>query len=155
MAAKISGRSLEQRLHAHGFPISSLQYGVLRLINHEQYTISELSRRMSLTPATLVPVVDALERHGYLARGRDPNDRRRTPLVLSESGAAVLARVPAVHDDDALVGGLETLGTDKRLQLRDLLRELLGAMPESQHAVGEVQRTLHLISDPSNLSDRA
>ena len=153
VAAKIGGRSLEQRLQAQGIPISGMQYGMLRLLSHQQYTISELSRRMLLAPATLVPAVDGLERQGFLTRGHDPSDRRRTPLALTDRGGEVLARVPAVHADDALVGGLAAMGAEKRLQLLELLRELLSAMPESRDAAGEIARSILLMDDQSATSD--
>src|SRR5262245_58437933 len=93
--ASIASRSLEQRLQQHGAPISALQHGVMRLLCLHPYTSSELSRRMHLDPATLVPVVDALERRGYIQRSKDPADRRRCPLVLTQAGADLLAHVPA------------------------------------------------------------
>ncbi len=142
IVAKLAGRALEQRLHAEGIPISGLQYALMRLIVRQQHTISELSQVMLLTPATLVPAVDTLERNGMVVRGCDPNDRRRTPLALTERGAAVLARVPAVHADDALVQALNALGPDKCEQLLALLRELLGAMPGTHETAGEIERTI-------------
>ncbi|SRR6266545_5611124 len=135
---KWSARCLEQRLHDEGLPISSLQYGVIRLLCRGQHTISELSRKMTLAPATLVPAVDALERHGYVTRGHDPKDRRRTPLALTELGAAVLAGIPPVADADALVRSLAGLGSEKRGQFLALLRELVGAMPDGAEVVAEV-----------------
>jgi DNA-binding MarR family transcriptional regulator len=154
LAARTTSRALEQRLHAQKFPISGLQYAVLRLISRDQHTISELSRNMSLTPATLVPAVDVLERHGFLARGQDPADRRRTPLVLTARGAEVLAQVPAVHADEPLVRALAAIGPEKRASLLPLLRELLGAMPDCADAVREVARTINLMTDQSNGGDQ-
>lgn len=153
IAAKIGGRSLEQRLQAQGLPISSLQHGIMRMLSQQEHTISELSRRMSLAPATLVPAVDGLERHGFLTRGHDPSDRRRTPLTLTKRGGEVLTRVPAVHVDDTLVGGLAAIGAEKRLQLLELLRELLGAMPETRDVVAEIARSVRLAVDQSAASD--
>ena len=135
---KWAARCLEQRLHAAGLPLTSLQYGMMRLLCREQHTISELSRKMTLAPATLVPAVDALERHGYVARGHDPKDRRRTPLALTEQGAAILSGIPPVVDADALVRGLAAIGPEKRGQLLALLRELVGAMPDGPAMVAEV-----------------
>ena len=63
-------------------------------------------------------------------------------LQLTERGAAVLARVPAVHADDALVQALNALGPDKCEQLLALLRELLGAMPDTHETAGEIERTI-------------
>ena len=126
--ASIATRSLEQHLQEHGAPISALQHGVMRLLYHNQYTSSELSRRMNLDPATLVPVVDALERRGYVQRGRDPNDRRRSPLTLTIAGIDLLAHVPLFDRSDALACALGSLGAEPARELLRLLRELLGHM---------------------------
>jgi DNA-binding MarR family transcriptional regulator len=133
--ASLASRSVEQHLQAHGAPISPLQHGVMRLLCHHQYTSSELSRKMHLDPATLVPVIDALERHGYVQRGKDPADRRRSPLVLTEGGADLLARVPIFDRSDALVGALDSLGAESARELLRLLRELIGLItPDSDLA---------------------
>lgn len=155
IVAKIAGRALEQRLHEQGIAISGLQYGLMRLLVRQQHTISELSRTMLLTPATLVPAVDTLERHGLVVRGHDPADRRRTPLALTERGAAVLARVPAVHADDLLVQALAALGPAKCEQLLALLRELLGALPDSHESVGEIERAIRRMADQPERSSGA
>ncbi len=126
---KMAGRDLEHRLEASGTGLSSLQYGVLHLISHHQSTLSELSRVMMLAPATLVPVVDALERRGLIRRGTDLKDRRRTPLSATESGAQLLRRVPFVDANDALLASLNRMGEDKSAELLRLLRELAEGMP--------------------------
>ena len=131
----IATRSLEQHLQEYGAPISALQHGVMRLLSHYQHTSSELSRKMNLDPATLVPVIDALERHGYVQRGKDPNDRRRSPLLLTEAGIDLLARVPVFNRSDVLVSALESLGEEPTRELLRLLRELIGYMaPDSELA---------------------
>lgn len=147
LLTRVGGRALEQRLQAYGVPISGLQYGILRLLSHQRYTISELSRKMALAPATLVPSVDGLERHCLVSRCHDPRDRRRTPLELTEPGATLLAEVPSVDDRDSLVLGLAAMGADKRLELLALVRELLDGMPESGNIAAEVSATIALLAD--------
>ena len=83
---KMAMRDLEQRLEARQAGVSGLQYAVLGRLRRESVTLSDLSRRLSLAPATLVPVVDALELKGLVERGRDPLDRRRVPLYLTRGG---------------------------------------------------------------------
>ncbi|MBK9714121.1 MAG: MarR family transcriptional regulator [Kouleothrix sp.] len=143
IATKWSGRCLEQRLQAQGIAMSSLQYGIMRLLFHERHTISELSRKMTLAPATLVPAVDALERHGFVERGRDPKDRRRTPLALTEQGGAILALVPPVDDEDVLVRSLAAMGPEHSRQLLDRLRDLVAAMPDGAGAVAELAASVN------------
>jgi DNA-binding MarR family transcriptional regulator len=142
IGAKLAVRDLEQRLLAHGLAISALQHGMLRLLKQQHYTSSELSRKMSLTPATLVPAVDALERHGLITRGYDPSDRRRTPLLLTEAGINILARVPAVDDTDILVTSLRSLSADEQWQLLVLLRRLISTMTGDAAMVGSISENL-------------
>jgi len=138
--SKVANRDVEQRFQTCGANISGLQYGLLRLLRDHPYTSSELSRKMLLTPATLVPAVDALERYGFVERGRDPHDRRRTPLVVTDAGRALLERVPAVDNDDALVQSLKGMEAEQRQQLLAALRTLVGSLlndPAHVQAIGE------------------
>nr|MCU0495611.1 MarR family transcriptional regulator [Chloroflexaceae bacterium] len=106
IVTKAARRDLEQRLAGEQVGIGSLPFGVLRVLEHESLTLTEISRRMQLAAASLVPAVDALEREGLLTRERDPHDRRRTPLSLTAAGHATLARIPALAPEDSLVRSL-------------------------------------------------
>jgi len=130
MVSKSVMRDLDRRLDASGVGISGPQYGVMRLLSQESATITELSSRMMLSPATLVPVVDTLERKGFLQRGVDPKDRRRVPLLLTDAGAEVVARFAVVAGLDPLTQGLNDLGHEKAQQLQTLLLELVNQFAE-------------------------
>jgi DNA-binding MarR family transcriptional regulator len=110
----------------------------MRLLSHHQHTSSELSRKMNLDPATLVPVIDALERHGYVQRGKDPSDRRRSPLLLTEAGADLLARVPVFSRSDVLACALVSLGAEPTRELLRLLRELIRYMAPDDELAGHL-----------------
>jgi DNA-binding MarR family transcriptional regulator len=125
MVNKAAMRDLDRRLEASGTGISGLQYGVMRLLSHESATISELSSRMLLAPATLVPVIDTLERKRFVQRGADPKDRRRIPLILTPSGLEIIMRVPFTSELDSLSQGLAGLGREKARHLQALLFELV------------------------------
>ncbi len=142
IGTKLAARDLEQRLLVQGLPISSLQHGMLRLLKQHQFTISELSRKLSLSAATLVPAVDALERHGLVTRGHDLSDRRRTPLLLTAAGANILARVPAVDDTDIVVTSLRSLDPEDQQRLLTLLRRMIGAMTGDQEIVGSIRENI-------------
>jgi len=129
------GQSFEQRLQAHGADISGLQYGLMRSLFFQQHTLSELSKKFVLHPSTLVPVIDSLEAKGLLRRERDPDDRRRTPLVLTEAGTGLIQRIPPTGEDDALVQSLRKLGLEKSRKLAQLLQELMAEMPEGSEIV--------------------
>lgn len=121
---KVSRRDTERRLTVSEAGISGLQYGILRILSDQDYALSELSHLMRREPATLVPVVDALEEKGLVKRGTDAKDRRRTPLTITQDGSVVLDRVPLVDENDLLVNALKGMGDRPARQLLSLLREL-------------------------------
>jgi DNA-binding MarR family transcriptional regulator len=151
----IATRSLEQHLQAHGAPISALQHGIMRLLCHHRHTSSELSRKMHLDPATLVPVIDALEQHGYVQRQKDPADRRRSPLVLTPMGLELLERVPVFDRSDTLVSALDSLGAEQARELLRLLRELIGHMAPDGDLARDLAAIAHTARDIFRARDSA
>lgn len=146
LVTKIAGRDLEQRLEEHGAGISGLQHGILRMLSFKDYTISELSRKFLLNPSTLVPAVDSLERKGFIKRGQDPKDRRRTPLLLTESGSELVRYVRVIDSQDALVKGLNAIGPEASQELRLLLQQLVQHMPEGEEILQEIASRVPLPS---------
>ena len=93
-------KDVERRLVSVGPGVTMLQCGILRHLEleHAALTINELAQRLMIKPPSLVAVVDALERDGYLQRKVDPSDRRRTPLHITPKGQALLEKVPFCAD---------------------------------------------------------
>lgn len=142
LLVKSAKRDLERRLELCGVAVGALAYRVMRLLDRETSTLAELSRTLGIGATALVPVIDALEAKGFVNRGRDPNDRRRTPLSLTPAGREVLAQVPAVDEDDSLVRGLGALGVERSRQLLNLLRELVTDVLGDDAAVSELAARL-------------
>lgn len=140
--ARMAHRSLEDYLNQRGYNLSMLQMGVLYSLHYESQTISELSRHFNLDPSTLVPTIDALERKQLLVRGRDPNDRRRVPLSLTEQGISVINEISIIHETDALLIALRHLGPDQSMQLLSLLRSLTQQMPGGEEWLCKMQPRL-------------
>jgi MarR family transcriptional regulator, lower aerobic nicotinate degradation pathway regulator len=69
----------------------------------------EVGGRMGLDPSGLVGAIDELEGMGLVARRRDPADRRRYALGLTEDGTAMLRRARRLVSDGArdLLGPLD------------------------------------------------
>ena len=124
-------KDVERRLVSAGPGMTMLQCGILRHLEHTSLTINELARQMMIKPPSLVAVVDALERDGYLQRKADPRDRRRTPLQITAKGVALLAKVPLCVETDALSVALGRLGERKAEQLAKLLEELAARVAET------------------------
>jgi len=133
---KVSHQAADRSLASAGIDITRLQLGVLRLLSSEgAHTLSDISRKFGLDPSTLVPTIDALERKGYVERRRDPQDRRRVPVTITDNGTALVNSVPVVIDDDPLVEGLRRLGPQAAQELNQLLCQLVHIMPDTGEAL--------------------
>jgi len=78
-------RYYQRAVGEHGCTPTSLgALGILSL--RDGLSHRELAGALGVTPATLTPVVDALEATGELRRDRDPTDRRVVRLSLTVSG---------------------------------------------------------------------
>jgi DNA-binding MarR family transcriptional regulator len=139
MIAKAAARAMQERLAKSGVDLSPMQLGALRMLAMEPHTISELSKMFVLDPSTLVPVVDGLEARGLVERNKDPNDRRRVPISVTAAGERAVASMMELDGNHALLQAVEHLGPDRALQLRDLLRALLLALPEGEEALCGMQ----------------
>jgi len=91
--------------------------------------ISDIARRMYLHVATVVGIVDRLEKHGLVVRTRDHKDRRVVHVSLTEEGRSLVSKAPKVPQKILLVG-LEQL-PDRKLKTvhtgLDIIVSLLNA----------------------------
>ena len=84
----------------------------------------DLSRLLNLDPTTMVALVDEMEGAGHVERRRNPSDRRRYILSLTDGGRKALERAGHAVDEverDFLAAVPEA----DRERLRTLLGELL------------------------------
>jgi MarR family transcriptional regulator, lower aerobic nicotinate degradation pathway regulator len=91
----------------------------------------EIGGHMGLDPSGLVGAIDELEEMGLVARRRDPADRRRNALALTEEGTAMLRRARRLVSD----GAREILGP-----LDDGEVETLVALLGKVAAAGDLER---------------
>ncbi len=138
IGTKLMAQDLEGRLARHLPGVSGPQYGMLRILSCNPFTIRELSDHMMLAPSTLVPIVDRMEHEGMVVRGKDPDDRRRTPLMLTDHARQMLALVPPVDVQDQLCLALNALGMEKSRQLSQLLQELIRQLAPGHDVVTQV-----------------
>jgi DNA-binding MarR family transcriptional regulator len=88
----------------------------------------EISDQLGLDASDLVAVLDLLEQAHMVERRRDPHDRRRHAVVLTEQGEAAARRFAALQataEDRALAA----LDPDERRLLVDLLNRVVGRAP--------------------------
>src|ERR1041385_7508475 len=82
---------------------------------------------MRLTQNTVVTWLNELEDAGYVARIRDPEDRRKHNVALTEKGSSALERAETELrrlEDEVLSG----LSADERTQLRRLLAKAVDTL---------------------------
>ena len=65
---------------------------MLALWERDRLTVKELSRLVSLDPATLSPLLKRLERAGLVSRDRDPADERALAVTLTRAGRTLRER---------------------------------------------------------------
>lgn len=145
---KITFQAMVRHLTAHGEGVSPLQFGMLRMLSSKHMTLSELSRKFQLDPSTLVPSVKGLEDRGLLVRRRDPKDRRRQPLELTDEGKALMNMVPMQVEDDPLVAAMQAMGAEKAGQLLLLLREIVSHIAD-EASLCELHERLAIQDRPS------
>jgi len=91
--------------------------------------VSEIARSMYLHPATVVGILDRLEKQELVKRIRSSEDRRVVRVELTGKGHALVKKAPGVAQG-LLVAGLEKLGAHKLkniAQALDQMAEILGA----------------------------
>lgn len=138
--AKFWRQSMEQRMQAEGLELSWLQQGVLRMLLHGgATTISDLSRMFMCDPSTLVPSIDGLERKGFVIRERDPNDRRRVPVSLTDAGKSLINRIEVITDDDPLLLSMQKVGFEPAQTMLNLMCEIVRNLPEGEEIVQHMQ----------------
>jgi DNA-binding MarR family transcriptional regulator len=105
-------------------------YMLASLRDHGELPQTTLCDMMRLTQNTVVTWLNELEDAGYVARIRDPEDRRKHNVAVTEKGSAALERAETELrrlEDEALSG----LNADDRAQLRKLLAKALDALPRA------------------------
>lgn len=139
---KLAHQEFAEHLENCGMGISTPHYGVMRLLKLHPYTIKELSKQLVVEPASLVPIVDELERKEFVRRTTDPSDRRRTPLILTDEGDQILTNLPLMPLSSPYMKTLDEMGEDRIQGLLAGLRELALGMSENKEMVKEIAKNV-------------
>jgi DNA-binding MarR family transcriptional regulator len=96
---------------------------LIELRDRGEVTQQSLCGQLHLDPTNLVAILNELERRGFAARRRDPEDRRRHLVEVSKKGIAVIEKASAVMDEveEDLLDGLEPA---EREQMEGLLTSM-------------------------------
>lgn len=80
--------------------------------------------------------IDEPEASGHVARVRDPEDRRRNQVALTDPGRALLAEL-SVAEQRSQHGLLDALSPEEQRTLLNLLRRVLDANDERSNGQSE------------------
>lgn len=118
-------------LAPHGFTVS--QFHILAVLHRAEHplTMGELGRAVSVRPANLTGVVDALTRRSLIERQVNPTDRRSFLIANTAAGEDFLAQFFPGH-----WRYLETMMSGLSRKERVQLTELLGRLHTSVEAAG-------------------
>jgi DNA-binding MarR family transcriptional regulator len=110
---------------------------------------AELGKRLNITSASTTVLVDRLEQAGYVRRERDPNDRRRIVLVVTETTATrSLAAVRPLAD--AVASITNKLDQPTRRAVADYLGEVTEVMRAFIEDKSATQRATQNPNKPSD-----
>jgi DNA-binding MarR family transcriptional regulator len=104
------------------------QYTALgKVRDHPGIAQQELAEMMLLDPNAVVLLLNELEDLGYSMRHRDPEDRRRHNVELTDAGLDALARADQgrYSIEDELLGGITA---EEKVLLRKLLNRALDSL---------------------------
>jgi DNA-binding MarR family transcriptional regulator len=103
----------------------------LQLLHEESLAIGALAERMGVTPGATTRLVDGMIGRGWLERRRDPDDRRRVLLKLTEEGRQE-AEYLRDSTEEVVEDVLEELPADERETILAALRSLREAMQRAE-----------------------
>lgn len=122
LARVVYRRSTEDLLGIRLKELMALAY----LRDHRETTQQAFCENMHLDPNNCVLFLNDLEDAGHATRKRDPSDRRRHILELTDAGLQALEHAERAQDaiEDDVLGALST---DERATLRSLLARALAS----------------------------
>jgi len=94
------------------------------IYNAGPMSVKDLAHRIYLHPATVVGIIDRLEKNGFVSRSRSGEDRRFVSVALTLKGRQLVDKAPEAIQG-ILVTGLEKLPAKKRRIIDDGLIELV------------------------------
>ncbi len=121
----IRGIDLHSRRLASDLKITGPQlWCLLSITESGPLTSADLSRRVFLSPSTLVGILDRLEEKGYIRRERSSKDRRRIFLTTTDKGRELAERSP-LPLQERLMEALKTLPASEQATITQSLEQVV------------------------------
>ena len=128
---RIGSELLHEHFAANGHPDVRAPHGnVMQFLDDEGTRVSDLARRAQITKQSMAELVAHLERHGYVERAPDPNDRR-AKLVRTTARGRELHAIARAFVADLEESWGRRLGKRRMGQLKELLADLNRVVAET------------------------
>jgi DNA-binding MarR family transcriptional regulator len=125
------------RFHRAG--LSATQFMTLNVVPEEGMTLSELSRKLNLSPATLNETVNSLEERNFLKRTPDRSDARK--VIISATQQGVDMQNSASREFHVFMSGLfARMSKTRRDGLLDGLEQMVKLSEPSPDSPGTTRR---------------
>jgi DNA-binding MarR family transcriptional regulator len=126
---RLASEQLHERFAERGHPEVRAPHGnVLQYLDDSGTRVSVLAQRAQITKQSMAELVEHLERHGYVERVPDPEDRRAKLVRATGRGEEVYA-IAREFVAELEADWTRRLGKTKMSQLRRLLEELNEGLP--------------------------
>ncbi|MDO5529616.1 MAG: MarR family transcriptional regulator [Paracoccus sp. (in: a-proteobacteria)] len=115
-----------------GYGTAPRYFGLLKIVEaNPGISQSRLAEAVMLERASLVPILDVMEREGVVRRDPSPSDRRLRCVSLTEAGAGLLAQMaPEVaRHEAAMTAGIGAGDMARLIAMLDLIEANLAATP--------------------------
>ena len=111
-----------------GYEITSPQLVCLHsLAEPGEHTATSLSKRVHLSPSTIVGIIDRLEQKSLVVRNRDTRDRRVVYVSVTPKGRKLVSSVPGPLQKN-LAAGLRGLTREQRAAIAQSLKTIANLM---------------------------
>lgn len=130
LAKQVYSRSSEELLGMHLRLLMTLSY----LRDHDGCPQQELADVLCMDANNVVLLLNELEDLGYVARRRDPDDRRRHLVAFTDAGLQALRSAECAQEtiEDDVLRALDP--SDRAILWQLLTRALQGAEPDAAEA---------------------
>lgn len=121
-------RSYTSKLASVG--ITYPQYLILLVLwEKEGISVKRLSEVLNLDSGTLTPILQRMEKSGFISRQRSKDDERQVNLYLTKDSIALEGEIAKIQKQVACQTGLPQ---NEFIALRDQLNELVKTMQEKE-----------------------
>ncbi|MBN2495048.1 MAG: MarR family transcriptional regulator [Deltaproteobacteria bacterium] len=117
-----------------------------------EITPSQLATQICLSQATVSGILDRLERRKLVTRERDPSDKRRVNLQLTEEGKGLVESAPApLHQRFA--ERLSKLPLEQQAEIDQILQRIVGMMEADELDASPILSAGPISAEPTDVTE--